>query len=234
MRFFLVWIALAAQVMGSDATDRMIRLAQVNAINFYSQISQDKFVYTLLYGLGGKNDRGYYLELGAGDPIWISNSYFFEKNLNWSGISIDISEQFTQRWQDFRQNPLLIQDAVQSDYRAILQSFPKVIDYLSLDIDGNYTDALKALPLGEYTFKVITIEHDFYCHGDLYRAEEREILSSFGYHLLCSDVSGFRFCFEDWWIHPSCFSSAQLAAITSLDLKEKDHEELIRILKRRI
>ncbi len=37
-----------------------------------------------------------------------------------------------------RQNPLLIEDAMRSDYRQILKSFPKVIDYLSLDIDDSY------------------------------------------------------------------------------------------------
>src|SRR5690348_16636156 len=33
------------------------------SIQFYSQASQDRFVYTLLYQLLGKRDGGYYLEI---------------------------------------------------------------------------------------------------------------------------------------------------------------------------
>jgi hypothetical protein len=50
-------------------------LAQIDSIPFYSQAAQDKFVYALLYGLLGKKDKGYYLEIGASDPVRINNSW---------------------------------------------------------------------------------------------------------------------------------------------------------------
>ncbi|HEV3269684.1 MAG TPA: hypothetical protein VGZ69_03435 [Candidatus Rhabdochlamydia sp.] len=215
----------------SYSPDRLARLSLTDTADYYSQAAQDRFVYMILYGLLGKQDQGYYLEIGAGDPINTNNSYFFEKELNWSGISIDISKEHTKQWYASRSNLLLNEDATKSDYGTILQSFPKVIDYLSLDIDECYADVLKKIPFKDYTFKVITIEHDFYRYGDLYRKQERQILESFGYYLLCSDVSITGFCFEDWWIHPSYFSSSELSAITSLDLKAKDYTQIIQALQ---
>ncbi|HET7086066.1 MAG TPA: FkbM family methyltransferase [Rhizomicrobium sp.] len=48
----------------------------------HSQAGQDLFV---LSQLGPKRD-GYFVEFGATDGVNISNSYFFEKHLGWSGI----------------------------------------------------------------------------------------------------------------------------------------------------
>ncbi|EKE07733.1 MAG: hypothetical protein ACD_17C00542G0004 [uncultured bacterium] len=198
---------------------------------YHSQALQDQFVHMMLYGLLGKQDQGYYLEIGAGEPICINNSYFFEKNLGWKGVSVDISEGLSQRWYAARNNLLLTEDALLSDYRTMLQSFPTVIDYLSLDIDAQYVDLLKKIPFDRYIFKVITIEHDFYRYGDIYREGEREILRSLGYHLLFSDVSFSGSSFEDWWIHPSFFPPSLFEILISLDLKGKDYQEGIRLLQ---
>jgi len=201
---------------------------------FYSQASQDKFIYTLLYDLLDKQDTGYYLEIGASDPIHINNTYFFEKNLQWEGVSLDIAAKFVNRWDSIRENPLLIEDATQTDYVAILEPFPYIIDYLSLDIDRNYDLVLQKIPLDEYIFKVMTIEHDFYRFGDKYRKKEREILNALGYHLLCSDVSNEKFVFEDWWIHPSAFPPEIFEALASLDLEAKEHTQIIQAIQNMI
>jgi hypothetical protein len=206
-------------------------LAQMDSVPFYSQASQDKFVYALLYGLLGKQDNGYYLEIGAWDPVSISNSYFFEKNHQWNGVSIDILDNLEKRWYAVRTNSLLIEDATKSDYTKILQDFPLMIDYLSLDIDGYYDEVLKRIPFSNHIFKIITIEHDFYRYGKLYREKERQILEANGYYLLCSDVKHDGYAFEDWWIFPSVFPSNVFSALTSLDLCEKEHTQLIQAIQ---
>lgn len=209
---------------------RMDPVRQIKQKDFYSQASQDEFVYTILYDVLNKQDGGFYLDIGAGDPIHTNNTYFFEKNLKWKGASIDLNEN---QWSTVRKNPLLVQDATQSDYASILKSFPRVIDYLSLDVDSAYDVVLEKIPFDDYIFKVITIEHDFYRFGDLYRERERNILSAAGYYLLCPDVSH-PACgsFEDWWVHPSAFPPSVFSKLTSLDLTEKDHQEIIRDFKR--
>ncbi len=203
----------------------------MDSISFYSQAAQDKFVYTLLYELLGKQDKGYYLEIGAAEPININNSYFFEKHLQWIGISIDNSDNFQKDWSVFRTNPLLTEDAIQANYSKILQNFPREIDYLSLDIDGYYDVVLQKMPFNDHIFKVITIEHDFYRFGEIYRKKEREILEAQGYYLLCANVMHDGFAFEDWWIHPSAFPPNVLSALISLDLQEKECTQLIEIIQ---
>ena len=185
-------------------------LAAVSALQsttFCSQASQDAFVYTLLYCVEKKTDKGCYLEIGAADPINTSNTYFLEKKLNWEGSSIEINSQYQKAWAQERRNQLLVADATQTDYFLILKSFPKVIDYLSLDVDEHYDTVLNKIPFDQYTFKVITIEHDFYRFGNKYKQKEREILTALGYRLLCPDVSYLGVgSFEDWWIHPVGFA----------------------------
>jgi hypothetical protein len=213
-------------------TDHCIALENfAHQIPSYSQASQDRFVYSLLYEILGKEDGGYYLEIGAGPPSDGNNTYLFEKKLGWHGVSIDIDPGVVQRWYSLRQNALIVGDATECDYQLILKPFPQVIDYLSLDIDSHYDLVLRKIPFKDYIFKVITIEHDFYRHGDIYRQGEREILTSLGYYLLCPDViiffNGRDSIFEDWWIHPSAFPADVLSTLTSLDLKAKRHDRLI-------
>jgi len=194
---------------------------------FHSQADQDYFVYLLLYRLLDKQDAGYYLEIGAGHPSDINNSLFFEKNFDWKGVSIDVSNTYKTMWDSTRKNPLLIEDARKSDYTSILSSFPYVIDYLSLDIDADYDIVLKRIPFNDHIFKIITIEHDFYKFGDTYREKERKILASMGYYLLCPDVSAF----EDWWIHPSAFPSDVFSMLASLDLNGKLNAQVLNSIR---
>lgn len=201
-------------------------------VQYNSQASQDKFVNTLLYDLLGKNDPGYYLEIGAAHPIEINNTFYFEKKYGWTGVSIDISSYCEPSWKATRINPLRIEDATESPYSAILADFPVSIDYLSLDVDGFYDVVLEMLPHQNHIFKVITIEHDFYRYGNLYRDNERQILSSLGYYRLCGDVSNTGLAFEDWWIHPSAFPSEILAELSSLELDGKDHTYIINTIKK--
>ncbi len=198
---------------------------------FYSQASQDAFVYTLLYCMENEDDDRYYLEIGAADPIITSNTYFFEKKLDWKGVSIEIDSRYQKAWTKERSNSLIVNDATKINYSLLLQSFPRVIDYLSLDVDECYDVVLNQIPFDQHIFKIITIEHDFYRFGSKYRDAEREILTSLGYYLLCPDVSYPHVgSFEDWWIHPIGFSEETFKKLMALDLKEKYHDEIILIL----
>jgi len=53
---------------------------------YYSQHSQDRFVDNFL--LHGRRD-GVFVDVGAYDGVALSNTYYFEKELGWSGICIE-------------------------------------------------------------------------------------------------------------------------------------------------
>lgn len=53
---------------------------------YYSQYLQDRFCDQVIFN--GKNN-GFFLDIGAYDGITFSNSYFFEKNKNWSGVCFE-------------------------------------------------------------------------------------------------------------------------------------------------
>lgn len=223
MRFLKIFLSLILlEGVSLDASERL---------RFNSQACQDEFVYCVLYGLLNKQDSGYYLEIGAGEPIHVNNTYALERECGWWGLSIDISDNLMPRWYAARSNPLLSQDATQVDYSSVLSEFPQVIDYLSLDVDGYYDTVLKKVMESNHTFKIITIEHDAYRYGDTYRNKERAILTALGYHLLCADVSLNRCVFEDWWIHPDFFEPSLFQHLTSLDLQGKDCVDIIRSIQ---
>jgi len=53
---------------------------------YYSQFSQDKIINTHFV----KNKRdGYFVDVGAHNGVLYSNTYFFEKELNWRGICVE-------------------------------------------------------------------------------------------------------------------------------------------------
>jgi len=53
---------------------------------YYSQSNQDKYLNERLFR---NKSGGFYLDIGANDGITYSNTYFFERELNWLGICIE-------------------------------------------------------------------------------------------------------------------------------------------------
>lgn len=163
----------------------------------YSQCGQDLYV---MEKLDNKNN-GFYIEIGAYHPTDISNTKMLEE-LGWKGLSFEGSKDLQYRWHPIRSNKLITCDATKFDFKKCFEdnSVPKVIDYLSLDIDDGTLDCLKILPLNDYKFTVITIEHDEYSQGPTKKNAMREILFSYGYRLDRPDVANYGNIYEDWWI----------------------------------
>ena len=178
---------------------------------FYSDAKQDQFAANILKF---KRD-GYCVDIGSCHSVISNNSYYFQ-GLDWTSISIEIERGYNESYSTRTNGVHLNKNALKVNYKETFEEyeFSKSIDYLSLDIDTLSLDVLKILPLDEYRFKVITIEHDAYVFGDEYRDPQRNILTSHGYLLVCSNVyveqpgyEGKECPFEDWWIDPSEFDS---------------------------
>jgi len=173
-------------------------------MNYQSQALQDRFVANITKF---KRD-GYYLDIGSCDAISTNNTFCFE-GLGWKGICIEIDGAHNNSYSK-RTCKYINDDATKLDYSHILaeSNAPKTIDYLSLDIDHLSTIVLERLPLDDYRFNVITIEHDYYIHGGIYRDAQRKLLAASGYILLFEDVlvpithdTKPDCSFEDWWVH---------------------------------
>jgi len=169
--------------------------------NYQSQVppGQDRFVAGVL----NFKKNGFFVDIGAHYYQYISNSYVFEKDLGWRGLAVELDSRVIQDWHTFRPNTKLVfGDATTQDYQSLLDGInaPKVIDYLSVDIEppiGTLIALLKILET-DYDYRIITFEIDSY-RGDLRpRDTSRNILSDKGF----KRIEGLDNEQEDFWINP--------------------------------
>lgn len=162
---------------------------------------QDLFILKVL----DKKKNGTYLEIGASHPITDNNTYLLETEFGWTGVSVEWNVQLGNMFNITRKNPCALADATQIDYTSLLQAcnMPTHIDYLQLDIDppDNTFKALNNINFNQYSFSIITYEHDFYAGGFRERIESRKILESYGYTRIFSDVMHDNSAFEDWYVN---------------------------------
>ena len=177
-----------------------------NIENNWSQSFQDMFVLTMLNG----KKNGVYVEVGADQPRVISNTFLLESEFDWSGASFELDGDKVIYFNTIRRNKCICADASTYDYKFLFdeRNYPKQIDYLQLDIDPaeGTLNALKALPLDDYRFSVITYETDVYSSGADIQDEQIKILESHGYQLVTKNVKCEGNPYEDWWIDPAIVS----------------------------
>ena len=75
---------------------------------------------------------------------------------------------------------------------------PKVIDYLSLDTEGNERYILSIFPFHNYKVKAITVEHNAHRQGDSRKNSIKAYLTAAGFVIAKENVEGF----EDWYVNP--------------------------------
>lgn len=176
----------------------------------YSQVCQDLFVYSLI------GTDGFFLDIGAGwdDSSINSNTYLLEELYRWNGICIDSNEKHLSNRKNVSVRSKNICCKIpDTSIKDILDNnnAPKIIDYVSLDIDPYSIIGLQNFPFDEYEFKVLTFEHDLYVNGPDQKHDGYKILQSHGYVRLCENIRvpdsmGEGKYFEDWWINPKYFS----------------------------
>jgi len=78
-----------------ENSNQSVFLRQFNMyLPYYAQFGQDKYLNEEVF----KNKRGgVFVEIGAYDGITLSNTYFFEKEMGWTGVCVEpIPERFSQ------------------------------------------------------------------------------------------------------------------------------------------
>ena len=148
---------------------RKILKSFFNKTSKYSQAGQDLFALELF----GK--YGTYIDVGAGEPINLNNTYLLEVNNNWKGISIDYGDHDKRKIEDLkrlwnnckeRKNKIYWANALTFDYKKKLEenNIKYDVDFLSCDIDPqeNTFLALKKIIYDGIRPKYIAFETDFY------------------------------------------------------------------------
>jgi len=82
---------------------------------YYSQIGQDKWVHSII---GNKQD-GYFIELGACDGVYLSNTLFFERELGWNGICIEPNDAYFGTLKNNRKCNLSSELVSSESYRVV-------------------------------------------------------------------------------------------------------------------
>ena len=182
----------------------------------YSQAKQDKFVLSFFK----EGYSGTFVDVGCWMPDEINNTLLLEEH-GWYGVSFDITDM-SYDWK-LRGTPFICANALTCDFKKLFEEnlIPKVVDYLSLDVegDGDRFNALVNVFKSGYEFKIITIEHDAWRgYIETERNPQREFLNKNGYFLLCSNVAGKRVPFnpmEDWWINPKYINKEEYMILLS-------------------
>lgn len=184
-------------------------------MTYHSQIGQDKWVESVL----GDKRNGFFVELGACDGLYYSNTLHFEREKGWNGICIepndDYYSQLVKNRKCFTSNSLAgsyageivefsmclaasgvldenvgpftnrnhIVNKTTTTLASILKEYnaPAIIDYLSLDVEGQEYNILKTFPFNTYKFRCITVEHNEPHVGSGPQMKIREILLKNGY-----------------------------------------------------
>jgi len=195
----------------------------------YSEAYQDMFVLTMLEGKKG----GTYLEIGAGNSFYGSNTALLEKDFDWKGIALDIDENFVSAHANERKNPCLLKDATKINYNSFLNglAFPNEIDYLQLDCDPPEVTyrILLSMPFDTHKFAVITYEHDYYCdETKSFQEKSKKYLESYGYVRVVNNISpDNNRPYEDWWVHPDLVSQSIIDTMTNINDDTKKSENYL-------
>ena len=179
----------------------------------FSESGQDMFVLS-----AGAPVTSTFLDIGSAHAIASRNTYALDRR-GWQGVAVERDPRFRLSYLRRRNTRFVCADALSVDYATLFRKIglPPIIDYLSLDVDEASLDVLQRLPHDHARFRIITVEHDRYIYGDMFRDSQRRYLNGLGYRLLCSDVLahlGRDDPYEDWWVAPEFFDEDWMSRVS--------------------
>lgn len=192
-------------------------------MKYYSQAGQDKWVME-------KVREGFFVDVGAYDGIESSNTYLLEQR-GWKGVCIEANESVIEilkknrKWvvssavaefdgeirfsgDKVNDNGNLVRCAKLSTILKEIDA-PKIIDYLSIDVEGYEMNVLEGMDFQEYHVRYITIEHNIYLEGPARKNKIYEYLTLHGFvrvqeDVKCQDPNYFNLPYEDWYENSIC------------------------------
>lgn len=172
----------------------------------HSDQQQDIFVSTLI------KEQGFFLDIGGAGPTSGNNTYLLE-TLGWYGLSVDLNP--IDGWRN-RITKCIQLDATKVNWLEFLEqnNVPKVIDYISMDIDHGNLELIINFPFEQYQFKILTFETNQWAYLTYgfppwppLQEESLKILNKYSqYKRLATDITYEGRAFEDWWINTKFFN----------------------------
>ncbi len=194
-------------------------------MEFKSQIGQDRWVCEFF----SYKKNGYFVDIGAHNGIFYSNTIYLEQVLGWKGICMEaglghynsllrnrscdsyhafITNQDGENISFNESNYVKprIRKTIKVPTRTVATAFksfavPKVIDYVSLDVDGPEYKILQGFPFTEHEVILWTIEHNMYQTGPESKMNIKGIMEANGYVIAKEDMSSPEVAFEDWYVN---------------------------------
>lgn len=188
-----------------------------------SQAGQDEWVHSII------GDQGWFVDVGAYDGVEHSNTWALERFHGWDGICVEpqaepyarltaARECFTEQaivaatgggWGHMIGDVAHVGGMVGSvpvvsliDVLNRFGSAVEVVDYLSIDVEGQELEVLAGMDFDRWSVRLATIEHNLYRDGPAHRDAIRERMIGLGFVLAAADVVAPGYGpYEDWWIH---------------------------------
>ena len=121
----------------------------------YSQLKQDLLVSWIL----NEKTNGYFVEFGATDGVYLSNTYLFEKNYGWNGILCEPARVYHEALRNNRTSII--------DTNCVYNNTGSKIEFLETEMDGLSTilsysndDSHATFRAKGYTYEAETITLD--------------------------------------------------------------------------
>ena len=194
-------------------------------LTYYSQIEQDKIIDRLLNG----TTNGFFLEAGAYDGEALSNTLFFERHRQWTGLLIEANPNLFRKLKSRNRNAYLSNTCISTVPYATKLNFT-FADYLGgleetkdkFLISGS--DLVQCFPINTY-LQALNINQINYFSLDVEGAEY-EILKQIDFHRIKIDVMTIEYAIK---YHGSPESLANLEKMRTLILGTGLYHEVMNI-----
>lgn len=113
-------------------------------LEFYSQHGQDKYIFDNFFK---DKKNGIYVDIGATNGIGINNTYFFEKNLNWTGVCIEPQSCYSENLAKNRPKSICINGCI-ADFNGSglfleIEGYPKALSGLVNKYDERHLQRIE-------------------------------------------------------------------------------------------
>jgi FkbM family methyltransferase len=126
----------------------------------YAQTEEDRLVWEFF----GRKRDGFFVEVGANDPIFLSQSYLLEQN-GWKGILVEPQEACCRKLREHRPHSQVWQAACSSPEKRGEAIFHIASDSVNSGMQPNESDP-EVVYVGTETVKVVTLDDILTASGE--------------------------------------------------------------------